>query len=57
MGVALLHMIPHAAVEAESMDRAVLATVLGLLGMFFAIRIFHVHGHEAPEQHCARRAA
>ena len=40
MGVALLHMIPHAAIEAESMDHAMLAAVLGLLGMFFAIRVF-----------------
>lgn len=51
MGVALLHMIPHAAIEAGSLDQAMLAAVLGLLAMFFAIRIFHVHGHEVPEQH------
>jgi zinc and cadmium transporter len=46
MGVAMLHMLPHAAVEAASFDYAVGSAVLGLLAMFFLIRIFHVHGHE-----------
>jgi zinc and cadmium transporter len=49
MGVALLHMLPHAAVEAGSLDHVACASVLGLLAMFFVIRIFHVHGHEPPD--------
>ena len=51
MGVALLQMLPHAAAESGSFDHATLSAVLGLLAMFFAIRIFHVHGHEPHETH------
>jgi zinc and cadmium transporter len=57
MGVALLHMLPHAAAEADSWDHAAIAAVLGLLAMFFAIRIFHVHGHESPDPEHAGHAS
>ena len=43
--VALLHLLPHAALEMGSLDWAVWAALAGLLTMFFLIRIFHVHQH------------
>ncbi len=52
LAVALLHMLPHAAAETGSVDRAVWAALAGLLTMFFLIRTFHVHRHgpvDAPE--------
>jgi zinc and cadmium transporter len=56
LAVALLHMLPHAAVETGSVDRAVWAALAGLLTMFFLIRTFHVHQHgpvDAPAaSHC-----
>jgi len=45
LAVALLHMLPHAAVETGSVDWAVWAALAGLLAMFFLIRTFHVHQH------------
>lgn len=45
LGVALLHMLPHAYIETESIDWAVSATVIGLVAMFCMIRILHVHQH------------
>ena len=45
LGVALLHMLPHAAAELPSLDWAVEAALVGLLLMFFMIRIFHFHQH------------
>ncbi|MFV1966928.1 MAG: ZIP family metal transporter [Pirellulaceae bacterium] len=51
LGVALLHMLPHAVVATQSLDHTATAMVIGLLAMFFLIRIFHVHGHEPHEHH------
>ena len=45
LAVALLHMLPHAAAETGSLDRAVWAALAGLLTMFFLIRTFQVHRH------------
>lgn len=50
LGVALLHMLPHAAQELGSLDKAVLGTLAGLLGMFFLIRTFHFHQHGSEEE-------
>ena len=49
LGVSLLHMIPHSAAQFESLDHAVLAALIGLLAMFFLIRTFHFHHHDAGE--------
>ncbi len=49
MGVALLHLLPHSIVQLESVDPAVLATVIGLLVMLFLVRCFHFHQHDVPE--------
>ena len=60
LGVGLLHLLPHAAVELGSVDRATLGALAGMLTMFFLIRMFHFHEHgpppieghaEAPEHH------
>lgn len=45
LGVALLHLLPHAAAELPSLDQAAMATLVGLLAMFFLIRMFHFHQH------------
>lgn len=49
MGVAILHLMPHAAAEAKSFDIAAIATMIGLLGTMLMIRWFHFHQHELPE--------
>jgi len=45
LGVGLLHLLPHSFAETGSLDQSVWAALLGLLTMFFLIRIFHVHQH------------
>jgi zinc and cadmium transporter len=45
LGVALLHLLPHAAAELPSLDHAAIGTLVGLLTMFFLIRMFHFHQH------------
>ncbi|MDA1054193.1 MAG: ZIP family metal transporter [Planctomycetota bacterium] len=53
LGVALLHLIPHALAEAASVDHVAYAVVAGVLLTFFMIRFFHVHqhGHEVGDGH------
>jgi len=46
LGVGLWHMLPHSVVELGSLDRALWWMMIGLLGMFFLIRLFHFHQHE-----------
>ena len=45
LGVAILHMLPHAVHKTGSIDECAKATLVGLLTMFFMIRVFHVHQH------------
>ena len=66
LGIGLLHLLPHAFAVLESLDRAVLWMMAGLLTMFFLIRAFHFHQHEPspsqtasepnPHEHHAARA-
>ena len=56
LGVALLHLFPHAIAETGSVDNSAMGAMAGLLTMFFLIRIFHVHQH-APAQPLARDLA
>ena len=57
LGIALLHMLPHAVVESGSLDQSVIAVLVGLLFMFFLIRIFHFHQHapasDSEDNHAA----
>lgn len=50
LGVALLHLLPHAAAELPSLDWAVGFALLGLLVTFFLVRFFHSHSHEVVEE-------
>ncbi len=56
LGVGLLHLLPHSIAETGSVDYSVWAALVGLLAMFFLIRIFQVHHHgpvdEAPDDEC-----
>jgi zinc and cadmium transporter len=52
LGVALLHLIPHAAAHSSSLDRTMLWTLVGVVGTFFLMRAFHSHQHsiDLPRQ-------
>lgn len=49
LGIALLQLLPHAAEELGSPRDAAHAALLGLLLMFFLLRMFHFHQHEPLE--------
>jgi zinc and cadmium transporter len=49
LGVAMFHLLPHAAASLHSIDAAMAWCVGGLLGMFFLVRAFHFHHHGPPE--------
>jgi zinc and cadmium transporter len=59
LGVAVLHLLPHGAVQAQSLDAAALAALLGLVATFLLIRFLavHQHGHHDPIVHAADGAA
>lgn len=50
LGVGLLHMLPHAWHQFESIDRVVMWMLAGFLVMFFAQRFFHFHHHDIPDE-------
>lgn len=56
LGMGLLHLIPHAAVELNSVDRPVRWALGGFLFMFLLQRFLHYHHHDMPEEdpddHC-----
>jgi zinc and cadmium transporter len=45
LGIALLHLLPHAA-GLKSVEEAARAMLVGLLVMFLLLRMFHFHEHE-----------
>jgi len=50
LGVGLLHLLPHALVEApNAMDAVFTWTLVGFLAMFFIERFFCFHRHEVPQ--------
>jgi zinc and cadmium transporter len=49
VGVAILHLLPHAAIDLGSLDDAAFWMLVGLLAMFFMIRLFHVHQHSVAD--------
>ncbi len=53
IGVAVLHLLPHAYGELRSIDAATGWMLVGIVAMFFLIRVFHVHQHATmePERH------
>ncbi len=46
LGVALLHLLPHAIFVLKSPERALGTCLVGLLFMFFMVRMFHFHQHD-----------
>ena len=48
LGMALLHLIPHAAEGTHSVQRAGAWALGGFLVMFFLQRVFHHHQHGVP---------
>lgn len=53
LGVAFLHLLPHAFIYVADMHTVCVAMLAGVLVMFFLMRLFHVHHHgdEAHEHH------
>lgn len=50
LGVGLLHMMPHAWHQFQSIDRVAVWMLAGFLVMFFAQRFFHFHHHDVPDE-------
>lgn len=50
LGIAVFHLSPHAMqlLGPKGADRAALGIMYGILVMFFLLRAFHFHQHEAP---------
>lgn len=46
LGVALVHLLPFAVSKLGSAEHALTATLVGLLFMFFMVRLFHFHQHD-----------
>jgi zinc and cadmium transporter len=64
LGVALLHLLPHAIEYSPSISLATGCMLTGLLAMFFVLRMFHVHYHDelleeppCPAEEAAESAA
>ena len=51
LGVGLLHLLPHALMQSQSIDNVVIWILIGFLVMFFIERFFCFHHHDAPEEH------
>lgn len=49
LGMALLHLLPHAIEQSHSVDFTVEWVLGGFLVMFFLQRFFHFHHHDLPE--------
>src|SRR5512132_70917 len=50
LGVAVLHLLPHAWAELESSDRVTGCLLAGFVVMFFIQRFFHFHHHDVPDE-------
>ncbi|KLU06068.1 Zinc transporter, ZIP family [Rhodopirellula islandica] len=48
LGIALLHLLPHATEVLNSPTKACRGALIGLLVMFLTIRLFHTHDHGVP---------
>ncbi len=49
VGIGILHMLPHAFVQLQSIDQTAWGVTLGLVAMFIFLRWFHFHDHEIHE--------
>ncbi|MCI0538679.1 MAG: ZIP family metal transporter [Verrucomicrobiales bacterium] len=50
LGVGILHLLPHALYQLQSIDRTVGWVLGGFVVMFFIQRFFHFHHHDVPEE-------
>src|SRR5262245_50388872 len=57
LGVALLHLLPHAWQQLRSIDRAAGWLMGGFLAMFFIQRFFHFHHHDVPDEEANEMAS
>lgn len=48
LGIATLHLLPHAMESLGSTSRTGAATLVGVIAMFLLLRAFHVHSHDVP---------
>jgi len=48
LGIAMLHLLPHAMESLGSTSRTGAATLVGVIAMFLLLRAFHVHSHDIP---------
>ena len=48
LGIAMMHLLPHATAALGSPTRAGTGALAGLTVMFLLIRLFHTHDHELP---------
>ncbi|HBJ34317.1 MAG TPA: iron permease [Planctomycetaceae bacterium] len=48
LGIATLHLLPHAMESLGSTSRTGAATLVGVIAMFLLLRAFHVHTHDVP---------
>jgi len=46
LGVAILHLLPHAELMLGSIDRAASLMLAGVVGVFLLMRFLHVHSHD-----------
>lgn len=51
LGIALLHLLPHAVDSLGVASYAGAGTLIGLIIMFLLIRLFHTHDHSGPDEH------
>jgi zinc and cadmium transporter len=49
LGIAMLHLLPHAAEVLQSSSTTGAGALLGLIAMFLLIRLFHTHSHGSRE--------
>lgn len=49
LGIAMLHLLPHAIEVLESSSKAGAAALTGLIAMFLLIRLFNTHNHGSKE--------
>lgn len=56
LGMGLLHLIPHAISELDSVDRGAQWALVGFIAMFLLQRFLHYHHHDLPDEdpddHC-----